>query len=140
VFLGIGDYVTQRLDIVGYRAADFHAYTDTSMPAVTGQPYLPELVYVDKHTQPSWDATQQLPNLLQAAYGNLDMPHTAYVNAAHETGDLHVAVYDFDLEAPKLWVSAGRVDAHGDYGPGGAWKACFRPYLYFALSDLWQGA
>jgi hypothetical protein len=40
VFLGVGDYATQRLDVVGYREADFHAYTDATMPAVTGQPYM----------------------------------------------------------------------------------------------------
>jgi hypothetical protein len=40
VFLGVGDYDTQRMDIVGYRESDFHAYTDETMPAVTGQPYM----------------------------------------------------------------------------------------------------
>ena len=28
----------------------------------------------------------------------------------------------------------------GDYGPDGvAWKAAYRPYLSFKLSDLWAG-
>jgi len=40
IFLGVGDYETQRMDIVGYRESDFHAYTDETMPAVTGQPYM----------------------------------------------------------------------------------------------------
>ena len=53
VFLGVGDYATQELDIVGYREADFHAYTPETMPAVTGQQAFDQLVYVDKHPQPS---------------------------------------------------------------------------------------
>ena len=40
VFLGVGDYETQKLDIVGYRESDFHAYTDETMPDVTGHAYI----------------------------------------------------------------------------------------------------
>ena len=138
VFLGVGDYATQELDICGYREADFHAYTPDTMPAVTGQPYMKDLVYVDKHPQPSHDPTE-LPDLLATYYGAIDAAATIAVAAGHETGDLHIAVYDFG-ETPQLWVALGRIDETGDFGPGGSiWKACYRPYMHYTLADLWAG-
>ena len=140
VFLGVGDYATQNLDIVGYRDADLHAYTPETMPAVTGMPEMSELVYVDKHPQPS--AGSNLPDLLQEYYGSLNFTNTRDINAQHETGDLHIAVYDFgsDSVAPTMMLSVGRIDEKGNYGEDNTmWKACFRPYLQYTLSDLWQG-
>lgn len=84
IFMGVGDYETQEMDIVGYREADFHAYTDVTMPAVTLQPYMESLVYVDKHPQPS-HATD-LPELLQQFYGNMTIENTKTIVASHETG------------------------------------------------------
>jgi hypothetical protein len=101
--------------------------------------YSEDLVYVDKHPQPSADATS-LPDLLAAAYGALNVVTTVAVAAGHETGDLHIAIYDYNLENPKLWLSVGRIDASGSFGPDGkAWKACFRPYLAYAINDLCAG-
>jgi hypothetical protein len=74
VWLGVGDYATQRLDIVGYREANLSAFTPETMPSVTSQPYMADLVYVDKHTQPS-DSTE-LPGLLAAHYGSIDIAAT----------------------------------------------------------------
>mmetsp|Transcript_5090 Transcript_5090/g.6452 ORF Transcript_5090/g.6452 Transcript_5090/m.6452 type:complete len:480 (+) Transcript_5090:59-1498(+) len=136
VFLGVGDYETQEMDIVGYRAKDFHAYTPETMPAVTTQPYMEDLVYVDKHPQPSTDTT--LPTLLAKYYGNMTMDNTRDIVRTHETGDLHIAVYDYGN--PTMWVSVGRINAAGDFGPDGhMWKACYRPYLQFDLAQLWAG-
>jgi hypothetical protein len=79
------------MDIAGYREADFHAYTPDTMPVVTGQPHMDDLVYVDKHPQPSADITT-LPDLLTTYYGSIDQPATAAIAAGHETGDLHIAM------------------------------------------------
>jgi hypothetical protein len=136
VFLGVGDYATQEMDIVGYRAKDFHAYTPETMPDVTSQPYFEDLVYVDKHPQPSTDTT--LPTLLEKYYGNMTMSNTRDIVRTHETGDLHIAVYDY--AAPTMWLSVGRIDSAGNFGPDGhMWKACYRPYLEYNLPDLWAG-
>jgi hypothetical protein len=136
IFLGVGDYETQEMDIVGYRAADFHAYTPETMPDVTSQPYIQDLVYVDKHPQPSTDTT--LPNLLLNYNGNMTMENTKTIVATHETGDLHIAVYDYGTAT--MWFSVGRINAIGDFGPDGKiWKACYRPYLQYNLADLWAG-
>jgi hypothetical protein len=51
IFIGIGDYETNVLDIVGYKQDSAVVYTDVTMPSVTGQPYLESVCYVDKHPQ-----------------------------------------------------------------------------------------
>lgn len=134
VFLGIGDFESQQMDIVGYRETDFHAYTPETMPAVTSQPEFDSLVYVDKHPQPSSDTT--LPDLLAQYYGNLTIETTAMINYGHTTGDLHIAVYDYGEKS--MWVSVGRIDRTGAYGVDSEWKACKRPYLYYNLTELWE--
>jgi hypothetical protein len=61
---------------------------------------------------------------------------------SHETGDQHIAMYDFGKE--QMLVSIGRINEDGNYGPVGgdlkSWKAYNRPYLIFNLQDLWTGA
>ena len=41
------------------------------------------------------------------------------------------------------YVSIGRINKAGEYGPEGgdtnSWKAYNRPYLKFSLPDLWAG-
>jgi len=51
IFIGVGDYETNSLDIIGYKQDSAVAYTDVTMPSVTGMPYLESVCYVDKHPQ-----------------------------------------------------------------------------------------
>lgn len=51
IFIGVGDYDTNVLDIIGYKQDSATVYTDVTMPSVTGQPYLESVCYVDKHPQ-----------------------------------------------------------------------------------------
>ncbi len=51
IWIGIGDYASNTLDIVGYQQASVGIYTDVTMPSMTGQPYLESVVYADKHQQ-----------------------------------------------------------------------------------------
>lgn len=53
IFIGVGDYATNTLDIVGYKQDSATVYTDVTMPGMTGQPYLESVCYVDKHPQVS---------------------------------------------------------------------------------------
>jgi hypothetical protein len=57
MWVGIGDYATQTFDLVAYRQKDAVVYTDVTAPAQTGQPYLENVCYVDKHPQPSGKLT-----------------------------------------------------------------------------------
>ncbi len=51
IFICVGDYETNSLDIIGYKQDSAVAYTDVTMPSVTGMPYLESVCYVDKHPQ-----------------------------------------------------------------------------------------
>ncbi len=117
-------------------------YTDVTMPSVTGQPYLENLIYVDKHPQPSGDGpTGSLPTSLADFYGKMSLENARIIVQYHETGDAHIAFYDFG--ANKLMFSIGRINEDGNYGPTGgnmnSWKAYNRPYLQYSLEDLWAG-
>jgi hypothetical protein len=141
IFIGVGDFETQRFDIVGYREADFHAYTPETMPAVTGGPMIDSVVYVDRHPQPSTDGS--LPLLLQEYYGELNMDNTRDIVVTHGTGDMHIAVYDFGdpndkANTAKFWWSIGRIDEDSKYVVD-EWMARSRPFLEYNMADLWAG-
>lgn len=143
IWVGVGDYASQKMDIVGYLEASATPYTDVTMPSNTGQQYIENVVYVDKHPQPSHDGTTgTLPVGLEDFWGNLTMANSRMVLQSHQTGDQHIAMYDFGNE--QMLVSIGRINEDGDYGPVGgdlsSWKAYNRPYLQFSLQDLWTGA
>lgn len=130
------------MDIVGYQQASAVTYTDVTMPTVTEQPYLENLVYVDKHPQPSGDGVNgSLPTSLQDFYGQMSVENARVVVQYHETGDAHIAMYDFGTK--RLIFSIGRINEDGNYGPVGgdlsSWRAYNRPYLSYALEDLWAG-
>jgi len=142
MWVGIGDYETQTFDLVGYTQADATVYTDVTAPAETGQPYLEHVAYVDKHPQPSGDgATGSLPTGLTDFWGTISCEVNKIIVQNHQTGDLHIASYDFTQK--QMYVAIGRINGDGKYGPVGgddnAWKAYNRPHLKFELSDLWAG-
>jgi len=143
IFVGIGDYETNVFDLVAYQQSGVGAYTDVTMPTVTGQPYLESIAYVDKHPQPSHDGAEgTLPTALSDFWGNISLETSKTITQYHETGDLHIASYDFG--AKDMYMAVGRVNSKGDYMPTGGedsseWKAYNRPYLKFSMADLWAG-
>ena len=136
VWLGIGDYESGKLDLIGYRQADVNVYNDETTPTMTGQPAIPNVAYIDKHPQPS-HATD-LPELINNHTGKLDFTAFQDIVQKHETGDLHFAVYDFS--SMKMMLAIGRIDGDGNYGGDGkVWKAYNRPAIIFDLNDIWNG-
>jgi hypothetical protein len=73
---------------------------------------LDSVVYVDKHPQPSTDT--HLPDALTDFYGNITMDTSRIIVQYHQTGDQHIAMYDFGLG--EMLVSVGRINENGDYG------------------------
>ena len=142
MFVGVGDFETQTFDLVGYQQASAVVYTDVTMPSVTGMPYLESVAYVDKHPQPSGEGpTGTLPTFLTDFYGDITMENTRIAVRYHQTGDVHIASYDFGNK--QMIVSIGRINEDGQYGPVGgnldSWKAYNRPYVQFDLEELWKG-
>jgi hypothetical protein len=114
-------------------------YDDQNITLITEMAVLDSVVYVDKHPQPSTDA--KLPTALTDYYGQLSVENSRIVVQYHQTGDQHIAMYDFG--ANEMLLSIGRINEDGNYGPVGgdlsAWKAYNRPYIKFDLSALWEG-
>jgi hypothetical protein len=83
-----------------------------------------------------------LPSALTDFYGNISLENSKTIAWYHQTGDLHIATYDYSAKLMNLAV--GRVNSQGQYYPTGGndtaqWRAYNRPYLQFSLEDLWQG-
>jgi len=140
IWIGIGDYKSQKLDLVGYQQSSVVTYNDVTMPSMTGQPFISEVAYVDKHPQPSHST--DLPEALQDFYGNISCESSKTITKFHQTGDVHIASYDFT--ANHMYVAIGKVNSKGQYGPEGSsnmdqWKAYNRPFVKFNLNELWQG-
>eukprot|EP01039_Chlorochromonas_danica_P001553 gene1553-1691_t len=139
IWIGVGDYETQKFNLFGYKQDSVGIYDDVTMPSMTGQPYIENIAYVDKHPQPS-HATD-LPVALNDFHGNITCENTKVITKYHNTGDLHIASYDYTDKL--LYLSIGKINHKGEYGPIGgdldSWKAYNRPWLKFNLKDLWTG-
>lgn len=148
MWIGVGDFASQELNLVGYKEESATAYTDVTMPPMNGMPYLESIAYVDKHPQPSHDGPNgTLPTALQSFYGQISLDTTKQIVQYHQTGDLHAAAYDFT--AKEMTVTIGKINAEGNYYPEPvdgaepedkcAWCAYNRPWLKFDLTELWSG-
>jgi hypothetical protein len=135
MWVGTGDYKSQEFDLTGYRQEDAVTYNDNTMPSMTGQPYIENLCYVDKHPQPSTDDT--LPTVLNYFYGKISLDTTKTIIQTHTTGDVHAAAYDFSRD--QLSLTIGKIDAKGYYGANNEGMAYNRPWTLFKLSDLFNG-
>jgi len=145
MYVGVGDFETQQMDIVVYQQASSIPYTDVTMPSVTSQPYLQNIVYVDKHGQPS-DDNPSVPDALYTPLndfnGQITLDTARTIIQYHRSGDVHIAQYDFGSNAVQ--VAIGRINKYGQYGPVdgtdmNVWKAYNRPFVRFSLDDLWAG-
>eukprot|EP00349_Pseudokeronopsis_sp_Brazil_P006323 CAMPEP_0202971564 /NCGR_PEP_ID=MMETSP1396-20130829/28371_1 /ASSEMBLY_ACC=CAM_ASM_000872 /TAXON_ID= /ORGANISM="Pseudokeronopsis sp., Strain Brazil" /LENGTH=464 /DNA_ID=CAMNT_0049701063 /DNA_START=25 /DNA_END=1419 /DNA_ORIENTATION=+ len=143
MWVGIGDYTTMRFDLVAYKQESSVVYDDWTIGQMTGQPYIQSVAYVDKHPQPTGEGpTGTLPTALKDFWGNITNENAKTITHYHQTGDVHIASYDF--ENSVMYVAIGKVNKDGQYGPEGSsdmsqWKAHARPYIKFDLNDLWAG-
>jgi hypothetical protein len=141
MYVGVGDYTSQEMDIVMYQQASAIPYTDVTMPSVTSQPYLENVVYVDKHAQPSsYDPndSDELYTALNDFYGDISLDTARTIIQYHRSGDVHIQQVDFGNK--QVQVAIGRVNAKMQYGDDGSeWKAYNRPFVRFNMEDLWSG-
>ena len=54
------------------------------------------------------------------------------------SGDVHIAVYDFNPDEPAVLVSLGRTNANGSYSGEGGRPAWAAPFVRFAMNTLWD--
>eukprot|EP01060_Flectonema_neradi_P026691 TRINITY_DN358_c5_g1_i1.p1 TRINITY_DN358_c5_g1~~TRINITY_DN358_c5_g1_i1.p1 ORF type:complete len:460 (+),score=74.33 TRINITY_DN358_c5_g1_i1:64-1380(+) len=134
VFLGVGDRRSQQFRAIAYREADLKWYSPSNITEITHFPTIPEIVYIDKHPQPSHD-NHTLPGLVNEYRGNMTGAVVARnIPRQEKSGDVHIAVYDW--ATMELFVSFGVVDSTGNYGPNDEGFACFQPFLRFKFDAL----
>ncbi len=80
-----------------------------------------------------------MPQALQQlrARHAIDAAAVARLGDSTQSGDVNIAVYDYNPPAPQVLCALGSTDANGTYdGPGGryAWAA---PFLRFDQRALW---
>ena len=69
--------------------------TSSNYPTYANHDHFDSLVFVDKHTQPSNDPC--FNSLLHKYYGSIDPMNTLqYITSQFQTGDMHIAIYDFE--------------------------------------------
>jgi hypothetical protein len=137
IFIGLGDFASQTFNAVGYRAKDLQVFDAQNISQVTHQEVIENVVYIDKHPQPSHD-NHTMPALMKQYYGELDGPTCAsYIPRKMQSGDLHIGIYDFG--ARKAWFATGAVNSEGRYGDDDTTgRACNQPYLEFEMDDLFD--
>lgn len=131
VWLGVGDYASQEFTAMLYQEVSAVAYDDHTLPSLTNQTEFEGVAYLDKHAQPS--AHTDFPELIHTWYGNLTSDTIASVfPLAMKTGDVHLAVYDF--EARRALLACGTTDEAGDFTR----YAYESPLLAYDMMALWN--
>jgi hypothetical protein len=148
VFLGVGDAASNRFSALGYREQALSVYDQHNMSLATNAPDakagsagkggnappVEDIVYIDRHPQPSSDPT--LGNLLKQYHGKLSAELiAANIPRLTHSGDVHTMTIDF--KKGNVLIQVGAVNATGDYGAGDAGYAAYQPIARFSRNDLW---
>jgi hypothetical protein len=129
IFIGLGD-ATPDFNVVQYSNEVVNVFNNTYQPTWSAHPQYDDVLYVDKHKQPSNDPC--LGSLIGTYYGNLDaLTIMRQIAPLHETGDTHIAVYDYG--ANMMYVAnCGVVPEGGDDGE----PAYNRAFTGFNMTEL----
>lgn len=132
IFVGLGDNTINQFRAVEYSHDYVRVGDDRNFPEWDDHPSIDNVVYIDKHKQPSTDPC--LGSLLEKYYTDLDcVTLLQKVAPVHETGDMHVAVYDFSQN--YMYVSnASPVPNNGNASE--VIPAYNRPYIRLDMLSL----
>jgi len=128
IWIGLGDY-TNTFKIVAYSVDNVTFWDEHNFPVYTGHPKFPGVLYLNKHEQPSTNAC--LGDLIQEFYGNLNaQTMISWLAAVSQTGDQHVAVYDYT----NMYMY---VASSSPYVNGTSIPAYQRKYIMLDMNALW---
>jgi hypothetical protein len=109
IFVGLGDgNDPSTFTIAEYEHDQVKIWNATDSPTWPGHPSLPNILYVDKHTQPS--AQPCLGETLRKYSGTLNRENMANVAAIEETGSMHMAIFDFTVGNMTVFNAAPYVN------------------------------
>jgi hypothetical protein len=102
VFLGVGDSASQSFRALGSREADLTVVSPDNNKDITNQTSLADVVYIDKHPQPSHD-NHTLPDLMAKYHGQITGEIAVQqIARLEQSGDLHTAAYDFGSKKVRM--------------------------------------
>lgn len=146
IFIGLGDEYNNEFKVVQYGYEHVNIWNWRTCPTWENHDRFTDLVFVDKHVQPSTHPC--LNDLMHQLYGDLDAAATVYITSLFETGDTHIAIYDF--EAKEMYVSnAAPTNASaiastlGDEAAAKALKdnkAYNQPFVRFDMNWMWNAS
>lgn len=128
IFIGLGDH-THQFVAVQYSHETVIVNDGFNSPTWDGHPKIQDVVYVDKHKQPSTDPC--MGDLLQQYYGTLDAQAAIQISALFQTGDMHIAVFD---HAQKYMYVANASPANAT--GGGVTPAYDRAYVRLDMDAM----
>jgi hypothetical protein len=119
--------------VLAYSPDDVVTIDDTNNEQHTGTPALPDVIYLDKHIQP-WTDHPVTYEALAGQHGDLTAEWIVQnIPAVAQTGDVHVAVVDWNTK--HMYVSVGYAPMFIFDKDGYAYA---RPFLRFDLQSLWD--
>jgi hypothetical protein len=128
IHIGVGDKNTGEFRGIEYSAKVLNIYDDLNQPTYAQHPYLEHVVYWDKHVQPTHQYC--FGALLQQYYGQLTAELTmSQIAALSETGDMHIAVYDYAQS--KMYVANAAFDESK-----GPYQAYTQPFVEFDMTSV----
>jgi len=140
IFLGLGDHGDGNFKAVEYSHDRVEVFGDDTPfpgyePTPPAHPLLNDVVYVDKHTQPSSDPC--LASLLQKNYGSIGPQALIDVTSIFQTGDMHAAVYDYKNN--QVYVSvATQTQAYPPADPNAVLPSYNRQFVQFDMQSLFS--
>jgi len=140
IFLGLGDHGDGNFKVVEYSHDRVEVFGDETpfpgyAPTPPQHPLLEDVVYVDKHSQPSSDPC--LGSLLQASYGSIDAQALIDVTAQLQTGDMHAAVFDYGNDNIYIGVASQTIPFPPS-DPNDVIPAYNRQFIQLSMDDLFS--
>lgn len=130
IHIGIGDSVSNRFAGVEYSWKELNIYDWSTQPEYTEHPRLKDVVYWDKHVQPSHHPC--LGSLMKDYYANYTAEaFMQYIAPIHETGNAQLALFDFS--AKRMYVTYSKPP-----NTDGPTSAYYRQAISYDLSRLFS--
>jgi hypothetical protein len=118
--------------VVAYKADSAQHYTDQTISQVTHAETIRNVIYIDRHPQPSSDTRMQTLLLEQQKKGGITTDFVLQsIPQGTGTGDVHMQLYDSNTD--EVFYAIGLTDKY-QYVENG--KAMFRPWIRFNVTEL----
>jgi hypothetical protein len=130
IYVGVGERRLGQFRAFAYAHESLNTYDDINYPFYTpAHPQMDGVVFVDKHVQPSGDPC--MGTLLSDKYGSIDALFMKDLVSQFQTGDHHLAVYDW--VSNSILISVASPDLRNSSATAPAYN---QPFWRLSMGDL----